>query len=112
MAGVGTRRLYEDERIILWEVELAPGERTPVHTHEHDYVFHVLEGSRLEVFDADGRALGAFDAPTGAVFPLNLVGDELVSADDKGLRAPATHSARTAGTGRYRELLVEKKPAP
>jgi hypothetical protein len=32
-----------------------------------------------------------------------------VSADDNGLRAPATHSARNAGTGVYREILVEKK---
>ncbi len=109
MAGVGTRKLFEDERIIVWEFELAPGESTPVHTHEHDYVFYVLEGSHLEVFAGDGAALGGFDAPTGAVFPLNLVGNELVSADDKGLRAPATHMARNAGSSRYREILVEKK---
>jgi hypothetical protein len=107
--GVGSRKVYEDDSIILWEFELAPGEKTPCHTHEHDYLFYVLAGTRLEVFDAEDRYLGAFDSPTGATFALKLDGDELVSTDDKGLRAPATHSARNGGTTTYREILVEKK---
>jgi redox-sensitive bicupin YhaK (pirin superfamily) len=106
---VGSRKIYEDDSIILWEFELAPGEKTPCHTHAHDYLFYVLAGTRLEVFDADDHYLGAFDSPTGATFALKLDGDELVSTDDKGLRAPATHSARNAGTTTYREILVEKK---
>ncbi len=107
--GVGSRKIYEDDALILWEFELAPGEKTPCHTHEHDYLFHVLQGTRLEVFDAQDQYLGAFDSPTGATFALRLEGDELVSTDDKGLRAPATHSARNGGSGHYREILIEKK---
>ena len=107
--GVGSRKIYEDDAIILWEFELEPGAKTPCHTHEHDYLFYVLAGTRLEVFDAEDRYLGAFDSPTGATFALKLEGDELVSTDDKGLRAPATHSARNGGTGTYREILIEKK---
>lgn len=106
---VGTTKLFENDKIIVWEFVLEPGATTPCHTHEHDYVWYVLEGSRLEVFDKDDKYLGAFDAPTGAVFPLRLEGDELVTTDEKGLRAPATHSARNAGTTRYREILVETK---
>ena len=109
MGEVGTRKVFEDDKVILWEFELAPGERTPVHTHTHDYVFYVLEGSRLEVFGANDEPLGAFDANTGDVFALVCEKGELRSRDDKGLRAPATHSARNAGTRRYREILVETK---
>ncbi len=109
MGEVGSRRIYEDDDIILWEFVLPPGERTPCHTHRHDYLFHVLEGTRLEVYDADDRHLGGFDSPTGATFALGLDGDDLVSTDDKGLRAPATHSALNAGTTTYREILIEKK---
>ena len=43
------------------------------------------------------------------MFSLRLDGDELVSADEKGLRVSATHSARNIGSSRYREILVEKK---
>lgn len=106
---VGSRKIFEDDDIILWEFVLAPGAKTACHTHRHDYLFHVLEGTRLEVYDADDRHLGGFDSPTGATFALALDGDELVSTDDKGLRAPATHSALNAGSSVYREILIEKK---
>jgi len=107
-SNVGTSKLFENDDIILWEFALEPGEQTSCHTHVHDYVFHVIEGSRLEVFGEDGALLAAFDAPTGGVFPLNLEGDKLVSPLG-GPPAPATHSARNAGTTRYRELLIETK---
>ncbi len=106
---VGSRKIYEDDSIILWEFELAPGEKSPCHTHEHDYLFYVLAGTRLEVYDADDRHLGGFDSPTGACFALRRDGEDLVSSDDKGLRVLATHSALNAGTGTYREMLIEKK---
>lgn len=109
MGEVGTTKIFEDERVAIWEFALEPGEKTPVHTHRHDYVFHVLEGSTLEVFGADGSALGSFEAKTGDTFALRCEGDELISADDKGMRAPATHAARNAGENRYREILVETK---
>lgn len=108
-ANVGSTKLFENDRVILWEFVLEPGETTPCHTHEHDYVWYVLEGTTLEVFDRNDQYLGAFEAPTGAIFPLRLEGDELVTTDGKGLRAPATHSARNAGPTRYREILVETK---
>lgn len=106
---VGSTKLFENDKLILWEFVLEPGEKTPVHTHRHDYVWYVLEGTTLEVFDADDKYLGKFEAPTGAIFPLRLEGDELVTTDDKGLRAPATHAARNGGPTRYREILVETK---
>jgi hypothetical protein len=109
MGDVGSTKIFENDRIAVWEFVLEPGERTPVHTHERDYVWYVIEGSRLETFDADGKSIGAFDSNAGASFAFACVGDELVSTDGKGLRGPATHSARNVGTGRYREILVEMK---
>lgn len=109
MGEVGTTKVFEDDKVIIWEFVLEPGEQTPCHTHHHDYVFYVLEGTTLEVFDKDDKRLGEFESYTGAVFPLRVDGDELVSADDKGLRVPATHSARNKGPTRYREILVESK---
>lgn len=112
MAHVGSKKIFENDRIIIWEFVLEPGETTPRHTHEHDYVWYVLEGSRLETFDENGRSIGAFDSSTGATFAFECVGSDLVSTDEKGLRGPATHSARNAGASRYREILVEMKRRP
>ncbi|MEQ8857573.1 MAG: hypothetical protein RIC56_02895 [Pseudomonadales bacterium] len=109
MAGVGDRIVYEDGRIRVWEFDLEPGQRTPLHTHVHDYVFYVIEGSTLEVFDHQDRLLGAFEAPTGAVFPFRVEGERLVPASGEGPSAPVTHSARNAGATRYREILIETK---
>lgn len=109
MGDVGTTKIYENDKIVIWELALEPGERTLCHTHELDYVFHVLEGSTLEVFAENGAPLGSFAAKTGDTFALRCEGDALVSADDKGMRAPATHIARNAGASRYREILVETK---
>jgi len=109
MAGVGSTKIFEDDRIIVWEFVLEPGESTPVHTHQYDYVWHVLEGSKLETFDESGRSIGAFNSNTGDTFAFKCVGSELVSTDKKGLRGPAMHSARNVGGSRYREILVEMK---
>jgi hypothetical protein len=109
MGEVGSTRIFENDRIIVWDFVLEPGERTPRHTHELDYVWYVVEGSRLETFDADGKSIGAFDSKTGDTFAFRCDGEGLVSTDDKGLRGPATHSARNVGSTRYREILVEMK---
>ena len=109
MAGVGSKVVFEDDRIKVWEFNLEPGERTPVHTHELEYVFYVIDGTTLEVFDADDNQLPSLELGDGDVVALRLEGDELVVIGDESLRVPATHSARNAGPRRYREILVEKK---
>lgn len=35
--AVGTGLLFENERIRVWEIVLAPSERAPFHHHRHDY---------------------------------------------------------------------------
>ncbi len=109
MAGVGSRVVFEDDRIKVWEFNLEPGEKTPVHTHEMDYIFYVIDGTTLEVFDKDDNYLGPLDVADGDVVALRLEGDELVVEGDASVRVPATHSARNGGPHRYREVLVEKK---
>lgn len=109
MGDVGTTKVFENDKIIVWEFTLEPGEETPLHTHRHDYVFYVLDGAPLQVYDSNGADLGTFDATAGSTFALKLDGDDLVSTDDKGHRVPATHKAKNAGRTPYREILVETK---
>ncbi|MEM7468444.1 MAG: cupin domain-containing protein [Pseudomonadota bacterium] len=109
MAGVGTTVVFEDEKIKVWEFELEPGEETPVHTHEHEYIFYVLDGTTLQVFDENKNDLGTLELNDGDVVALHLDKDELVLRDDPSYRIPATHSAKNVGPGRYREMLIETK---
>ena len=55
MSEVGTKLVFENDRIKVWEFTLAPGETIGAHTHKHDYFFYPLEGSTLEVTRANGR---------------------------------------------------------
>ncbi len=109
MAGVGTFKVFENDKIIVWEFVLDPGETTPMHTHELDYLFYPIDGAPLQVFGADGADLGTIDAKAGSVFALRVEGDDLVSVDDPTLRVPCTHAAKNVGRTRYREILVETK---
>ena len=109
MAGVGSRVVFEDDKIKVWEFDLEPGEQTPVHTHEMEYIFYVINGTTLEVFDADNKPLQPLELSDGDVVALRLEGDDLVVIGDESVRVPATHSARNAGPTLYREILVEKK---
>ena len=106
MADIGTTKIFENEKISVWEMVLEPGERTEVHTHKHDYVFFVLEGSTGEVFDKRGNSVGALEMKAGDSYFFKLIGDELVSGD---FRIPVTHSARNVGSTRFREIIVESK---
>lgn len=109
MAGVGTNVVFENDKIKVWEFNLEPGEQTPVHTHDMDYIFYVINGTTLEVFDADNKFLSNIEVADGDVVPLHLEGDELVVIGNESQRIPATHSARNGGPNRYREILVETK---
>lgn len=106
MPDVGNKKLFENDRVVVWELLLEPGESTGVHTHKHDYFFQVLEGSTLRTLDTQGQSLGDFDFATESTIWLNCEGDELVFNER---RVPATHEAVNVGDSRYREILVELK---
>ena len=106
MSDIATQKLFENDKISVWEMVLEPGESTGVHTHEHDYVFFVIDGSTAEVTDQDGKSLAKLEMKAGETMSLRLEGQDLISGD---LRIPATHNARNVGSTRYREILVETK---
>jgi hypothetical protein len=109
--GVGSEKVFENDKVIVWNFELAPGEETPVHTHEKAYMWYAIAGAPLQIYDENGKDLGVFDVPTGGVFSLKLEDGmlEVMSEIGKGVKVPARHSARNIGPNRYREILVEYK---
>jgi hypothetical protein len=111
MAGVGSEKVSENDYVIVWNFTLEPGAFTPLHTHEHNYMWYAIQGALLQIFDEEDKHLGTFDVPTGAIYSLNLDSGylELLSEIGKGARVPATHKARNAGSTPYREVPVEYK---
>jgi beta-alanine degradation protein BauB len=92
MVEVGTKLIFENDRVKVWELTLAPGEAIGAHLHEHDYFFYPIEGGTLEVTRPAGITRATLE--TGKVY-----------FRDKG----DTHAARNVSEHRYHEILVEVK---
>ena len=47
LGDVATTLLFENERVRIWELDLAPGERSATHRHTLDYVIVQIAGDRI-----------------------------------------------------------------
>jgi redox-sensitive bicupin YhaK (pirin superfamily) len=106
MAEVANKKLLENDKVIVWELELAPGERTGVHRHEHDYIVYVIEGSTLRATDGNGENAADVVLNEDDTFYFRIEGEAAMAGD---LQTSATHDAENIGANRYREIMVEVK---
>lgn len=49
--NVGTRLLFENERVRVWDLALEPGQSLGKHIHRNDYLFFVITGGSLRHVD-------------------------------------------------------------
>ena len=49
-SDIGTELLFENDRIRVWSMVLQPGEESPLHRHDGDYVFVYTTPSRITAF--------------------------------------------------------------
>jgi len=99
LGDVGTKLLFENERVRVWELDLAPGAKSDVHRHDLDYLIVQLEGDRIAAVpepDTRGKFTEYFEAEAtpGKVTYINRGGIE---------------TAVNVGKRRYREILIELK---
>jgi len=89
---VGTKLIFENDRVKVWEFTLQPGEAVGEHTHHHDYLILPIESSMVEV--TRGEQVEVSEYAGGSVI-----------YRQKG----ETHDAKNVGSGRYHQLIVELK---
>jgi hypothetical protein len=53
---VGTHLLFENERVRVWDLSLAPGQSLEKHIHRLDYLILVESGGLLRSIDPDNPA--------------------------------------------------------
>lgn len=103
LGDVGTKKLFENDDVIVWEMRLAPGERTGLHLHTHDYALIQLSGDRIA---AD------FDPASGGVMA-HLAGRRHESEVSYGTvffgQAGSKETAINTGQEEYFEIIVEVK---
>ena len=93
-APVGTRVIFENDRVRVWEIELDPGETLPMHFHELDYVVVSLSDQPTEVEWEDGR---------------RETNEQHTPGEITWRSAPHAHALKNLGTKPYRNRLIELK---
>jgi quercetin dioxygenase-like cupin family protein len=93
LGDVANRLLFENELVRVWEMNLAPGERSDRHRHELPYLLCILEGTRVDA-EVEGRGLVEIPVQPGSVF---------------FVPPGATETAVNNSADHFREILIELK---
>lgn len=109
MSGVGNKIIFENNEIKIWEFKIEPEEESPLHTHDMEYMFYVLEGSTLQIFDGNKKDLGNSILHSGDLIHYDIHDSELILRTNPSRKIPATHSAKNIGSHSYKEILMELK---
>jgi hypothetical protein len=99
LGDVGTRLLFENDRVRAWELRLAPGEDSPVHRHDLDHLLIQLSGDRVAVIpepDTEGPYKEFLDA-------------DVIPGMTVFVRRGGVETARNTGNEPYREIIIELK---
>ena len=99
LGDVATRLLFENERVRIWEMDLAPGARSATHRHDLDYVLVQIEGDRIAA-EPEPDTAGTFRTYIEA---------EVAPGKARFLARGGIETAVNVGQRRYREILVELK---
>jgi predicted metal-dependent enzyme (double-stranded beta helix superfamily) len=97
--AVGSKMLFENDRVRVWELTLQPGEESPVHRHDHDHLLIQVAGDRIAVVpepDTQSRYKDYLEA-------------DVRTGDVAFVRRGGIETARNVGSEPYREIIVELK---
>lgn len=93
---VGTRLLFENESVRVWDFRLAPGESTKLHRHTTDYLYVVIGGGSLATIDAAGNQRPPEQMADGEVRFRRVHGETV-------------HQAVNVGDTEWRNIVLELK---
>jgi quercetin dioxygenase-like cupin family protein len=93
---VGTTKLFEDDRVRVWVLDLEPGQATEWHEHDCDYVFVVTMPGCVETQYVDGATEAQIGDP---------VGQAQYRVRDK------PHRLVNTGETHYQNIVIELKAA-
>jgi quercetin dioxygenase-like cupin family protein len=99
IGDIGSRMLFENDRVRVWELRLEPGARSDVHRHDLDHLLVMVSGGRIAVDpepDSNGEYRDYFAADTKA-------GDVVF------MKRGGVETAVNEGDTAYHEIVIELK---
>jgi hypothetical protein len=99
LGDVGTTMLFENDRVRVWQVRLAPGEQGAAHRHELDHLLVQVAGDRIAVVPEPDT-----EGPFADYLEADVVPGAVVAVPRGGVEV-----ARNVGQQPYLEVIVELK---
>ena len=93
---IGTKLLFENDRVRVWDLRLAPGQSTGLHRHTSDYLYVVIGDGKLQARSGDDEPRPAMEMKDGEVRFREIDGEDV-------------HEAINAGDTPWRNIIVELK---
>ena len=93
---VGTKLLFENDEVRVWDLRLEPVQSTCMHRHETDYLYVVIGGGTLQRIGGDGTRGEPSAMNDGDVRFRNVDGEDV-------------HEAVNVGDTVWRNIVVELK---
>ena len=90
---VGSRIIFENNMVRVWEISLEPGEHLPLHYHALPYLVVTIEAAHVRVVEHDGRVDDPTHAPGDVTFR----------------EAGQIHELQNISSSRYVNRLIEIK---
>jgi len=97
LGGVGSRVLYEDDKVKIWEMVLEPGEASDLHHHALDYYLVISSGDYVAGVTPKDDPVDSFLARVPK------------DGNTVGIPKGGTEWAYNVGEKTYREVLIELK---
>jgi len=99
LGPIGTKVVYEDDRVRVWVLKLAPGEDSPIHRHELDHLLIQIDGDRIAAVPEPDT-----ESPYKEYIEAEVVRGMVTYVPRGGIE-----TARNVGEQPYREIIVELK---
>jgi hypothetical protein len=99
LGGVGTDVVFENDRVRIWQLRLAPGEKSAIHRHDLDHILIQVQGDKIAAHPEPDTAgpykdyIEAVPEPGAAIF----------------VTRGGVETAHNCGDKPYLEVIVELK---
>ena len=103
LGDVGTKKLFENDRVVVWEMRLEPGEKELIHEHKNDYIMIQIAGDRV-AGEFEPGSKGTWADFAGKRLEGEVANGNVLFAEKGGIEA-----AVNTGNEPFYEIIVELK---
>jgi hypothetical protein len=99
--NIATKLLMENDRVRIWEMRLAPGEKSDLHRHDLDYIMIQIGGDKMGAH---------FEPDSGGEWPgIDYIEGDIAPGQVLYAKRGGIEVAENVGAETFYEIVVELK---